>query len=83
MSTLERQIIEAIARESRTNPEEIRLDSELYGLGIDSLSALELLAELEKRYDIRIPESGLKSIHTVREIIDLIRETKSAAGDER
>lgn len=40
-------------------------------LGMDSMKALEILAALEKRFRIRIPEDQLLRMTTLRSIIDV------------
>ena len=48
-------------------------------LGIDSLSALALVIELEERYGIRLRDSEVEQLHTVAEAVDLLAEKLSAA----
>jgi acyl carrier protein len=43
-------------------------------LGIDSLLALEVLAALEKRFKIEVPEEELVQFTTIDGIIDVARE---------
>lgn len=72
MNQLEQEIISTIAEEAAVDKSEITLDSNLYDLGIDSLSSLEIVVALEKKYDIRISEDRLKKIDTIREIIGVV-----------
>jgi acyl carrier protein len=72
MNKLEREIIDTIAEESGIDRAEIKPDSDLYSLGIDSLSALEILTVLEEKYDIIIKDSDLKDINNVTEIVRLV-----------
>lgn len=72
MKRLEQEIMDAIAEETGIDRSEIKLDSDLYDLGIDSLSALELLVILESKYDIRIPETKLKDTNIIGDIIKII-----------
>jgi acyl carrier protein len=72
MNKLEREIIDTIAEESGIDWDEIKSDSDLYSLGIDSLSALEILTVLEEKYDIIIKDSDLKDINNVTEIVRLV-----------
>ena len=69
MNGLELEIINTIAEEGEIDKSEITLDSNLYDLGIDSLSSLEILVALENKYDITIAENRLKNVNSVREII--------------
>jgi len=66
MNKLEQEIINTIAEEGAIDKSEIKLDSNLYDLGIDSLSSLEILVALENKYDITIAQSSLKNVNSVR-----------------
>ncbi len=72
MDELEQEIIDTIAEEGAIDKSEIKLDSNLYDLGIDSLSSLEILVVLEDKYDIRISQNRLKNVNSVREIIRVV-----------
>jgi acyl carrier protein len=72
MNKLEREIIDTIAEESGIDWDDIKSDSDLYSLGIDSLSVLEILTVLEEKYDIVIKDSDLKNINSVTEIVRLV-----------
>ncbi len=72
MNKLEQEILDTIAEEGEIDKGEITPDSNLYDFGIDSLSSLEILVALEKKYDITIAESRLKNVNSVREIIRIV-----------
>ena len=72
MNKLEEDIINTIAGEGEIDRSEITLDSNLYDLGIDSLSSLEILIALEEKYDITITQNRLKNVNSVREIIRVV-----------
>ena len=72
MNELELEIINTIAEEGEIDKSEITLDSNLYDLGIDSLSSLEILVVLENKYDITIAQESLKNVNSVREIIRVV-----------
>ncbi len=72
MDKLEQEILDTISEEGEIDKGEITPDSNLYDLGIDSLSSLEILVALEKKYDITIAESRLKNVNSVREIIRIV-----------
>ena len=42
-------------------------------LGMDSMMALEIIASLEKRYKIRLPEQELQEVKTLQRVIELAR----------
>ena len=72
MNKLDLEIINTIAEEGEIDKSDITLDSNLYDLGIDSLSSLEILVALENKYDIRIAQNRLKKINNIREIIRVV-----------
>lgn len=72
MNKLEQDIINTIAKEGGIDLDLIQQDSDFYDLGVDSLSSLEILAVLEKKYDIRISENDLVNINSVSKIVRLV-----------
>ncbi len=48
-------------------------------LGIDSLMAIEIVAHIEKRYNVTIDESLLNTIETVGDFVGLIESIISGA----
>ena len=57
MQDIEVEVKNIIAEITEKEPEEIRPDSRfLEDLGMDSMMALEILAAIEKKYKITIPE---------------------------
>lgn len=43
-------------------------------LGMDSMMALEILASLEKKYKIQVPEENLAKFTNLRETVRLVKE---------
>ena len=80
MNKLEQEIIDTIAEEGAIDKSEIKLDSNLYDIGIDSLSSLEILVALEDKYDIRISQNRLKNVNSVREIIRVVSSQLKKKG---
>jgi acyl carrier protein len=80
MNKLEQEIIDIIAEEGAIDKSEIRPDSNLYDIGIDSLSSLEILVALEEKYDIRISQNRLKNVNSVREIIRVVSSQLKKKG---
>lgn len=62
-------IIELLAREMKCSVEDIKLDTKLSELGIDSLKAIVILSELEDLFKIEIPNEAMESIVTVGDIV--------------
>jgi len=80
VNELEQEIIDTIAEEGAIDKSEIKLDSNLYDLGIDSLSSLEILVALENKYDITIAQNRLKNVNSVREIIRAVSSQLKKKG---
>ena len=80
MNELEQEIIDTIAEEGAIDKSEIKLDSNLYDLGIDSLSSLEILVALEEKYDIRISQNRLKNVNSVTAIIRVVSSQLKKKG---
>jgi len=71
--TLEK-VSEIIVKTSGCKPAEVKMDSELTALGIDSLKAITILYDIEETYDIEIPNEIIPSIITVKDILDKLAE---------
>jgi len=69
---LEGQLRTLISEIVETEPEKITLDAKFVDdLGMDSMMALEILAAIEKKYKIQIPEEELGKLKNLKEIINL------------
>ena len=67
-------VIHVIARSQRIPVESISLDSTFEELKIDSLDGINIVFELEKEFDIEIPDEGVQNLHSVRETVDGVRQ---------
>ena len=73
MSNLEQEIRGMVAEIIERNPEEIINDADFVkDLGVDSMMALELLASLEKKYRIIIPEENLMKLKSLNHTINIV-----------
>ncbi|GBD43536.1 Acyl carrier protein [bacterium HR40] len=53
---------------------EIRRDTDLAAdLSIDSVAAMDLVMEIEERYDLDIPVNEISELRTVGDLVDLVR----------
>lgn len=83
---LKQQIKESVVRSLRLTipPEEIPDGITLFGtgLGLDSIDALELVLELERRYALTIidEEMGRRVLRSVDSIAEAIEEVRRSAG---
>jgi long-chain acyl-CoA synthetase len=79
------QALEIIRQATKTKSEDLRpADNLELDLGFDSMQRVELLVALEQELGGNIEESRVSEIYTVRELVDLVRESaKSGAGSSR
>lgn len=75
VQNIEKEVRELIAEIIEMAPNEIQPDAHLVeDLGMDSMMALEILASLEKKFKIQIPEEELPKITTLNKAIDLAKK---------
>jgi acyl carrier protein len=71
------KVAEVIARTGHCEVEDVKPESELTALGIDSLKAITVLFELEEAFDIEIPNELISSICTVNDILDKLQSIRN------
>lgn len=64
------KIVGIVAMVTRRMPDAIRPDATFDEQGIDSLDRINILFELEKDFDINIPDEDARGIKTVNEIVE-------------
>jgi acyl carrier protein len=69
---LEQKILAVIHEQKTLSPNDIRADTQLAELGIDSLDALNILFALEESFGITIPDEKARSIRTVDDMVTTI-----------
>ena len=63
-----------IASQLSIEEDEIKMESSFMNdLGADSLDIVELIMELEEKYDIEIPDEDVEKIVTVGDIVEYIK----------
>jgi len=73
--TIEQEITELIADIIEMDSEKVDPNANLVeDLGMDSMMALEILASIEKRYKIIIPEEALSKFTSLNKTVDVIKE---------
>jgi acyl carrier protein len=68
------KVIEVIARTQRLPAESVNLDSTFEQLKIDSLDGINIVFELEKEFDIEIPDEGVANLRSVRDTVEGVRQ---------
>lgn len=82
MATNEQDIVtglaEIVEEVTGVEPAEVTLDKKLVDdLDIDSLSMVEIAVQTEDKYGIEIPDEKMKSLRTVRDVVQFIRNLSS------
>lgn len=71
---LAEKVIRVIAHTQRIPPESVSLDSTFEALKIDSLDGINIVFELEKEFNIEIPDDGVQNLRSVRDTVDGVRK---------
>lgn len=71
------KVAEIIAKAVHCKVEDIRPETKLEALGIDSLKTISLIFELEEAFDIEIPNEAIISIVTVSDILDKLNSGRA------
>ena len=75
MKNVEKEVIELIANVAEVDEESISLSSDLIlDVGLESLDVVTLIAEFEKKYQVKIHDKDIKSLQTVEDIVNYIKE---------
>ncbi|MFY9585056.1 MAG: acyl carrier protein, partial [Candidatus Acidiferrales bacterium] len=68
------KVLTVLASVKRIPRESISLDSGLQELGVDSLDTIVLVSELEDQMKIVISDEAVRSIRSVRDIVEGVRK---------
>ena len=75
IASIQEEIRNLIARIVEVEPTRIAEETHLVEeLGADSMMALEIMASLEKKYNITIPEEDLPKMTNLKQIMGLVTE---------
>jgi len=78
---LEAEVIATIARVANVPPERLTPDVDLRrDLRFDSLMGLKILAALEKRFGVMIPDDEVDRYRTVAQAVEVVRRLTREAG---
>ncbi|TWT43289.1 Long-chain-fatty-acid--AMP ligase FadD29 [Botrimarina hoheduenensis] len=73
------QIIRSIAQE---RADALTLDTDIAGMGLDSLERMEIVAELEREFGGRFTEEAILSMETCRDVVQQVRVNLLSLQDE-
>jgi acyl carrier protein len=70
-----REIKSMVARVIKVPEDKITPDANLFtDLGVDSLLGVEIFAALDKKYGVEIPEERLRTVATINDIVNLVKD---------
>jgi acyl carrier protein len=70
---LTRRVLRIIAETQRKDPAQVTIDSSFEELGIDSMDGVNIVFALENEFDINVPDEEVKSIRSVRDMVEGVR----------
>ena len=71
-----KKIKQIIVEQSVCDEEDIKLETEIDDLKLDSLDKIELLMALEEEFDVEISDEKAELVKTVADIVKTIRQLK-------
>ncbi len=78
VDNIEQEVIKIIADNQGKKIEEISVDSRFAeDLGVDSLSTVEIMMEIEKEFGVDIPDEEATKIKKVADVVNYIKDHKS------
>ena len=70
------EIKQIISTKLDINIEDVKDDSLLYELGMDSIDSVEFILELEEKYKISIPDELAEKVKKVEDIFSCLKKCK-------
>lgn len=80
---LAQKVIRIIAEKQRIPLDTVTLESTFEELKIDSLDGINIIFAVEEQFDISVPDEGVHTIRSVRDMVDGVRaliEAKAASS---
>jgi acyl carrier protein len=78
MTDVARETLEIITKRAGANGDAVNMDAKLKDLGLESLNAIEMVMDLEEKFDINIPfnvnDTEAKDFETVGDIVRAIEK---------
>ena len=76
---IEQEVTEIVARITKAPVERIGPDTHLKEeLNVDSLQGLQIVAVIEKRFGVSVPDDQLDSSTSIREIVRTVENSRAA-----
>lgn len=81
MDSVEEQVISIVAEQLGVAKEQVTPEASIINdLGADSLDQVELVMELEEKFDIQVPDDAADKFQTVGQVIDYIKKVQSVSS---
>ena len=77
---LTQRVLRIIAETQRKDVSEVKLDSSFEELGIDSMDGVNIVFALENEFNINVPDEEVKTIRSVRAMVDGVRKLVEQDG---
>jgi acyl carrier protein len=71
------RIKDLIVTKKGVDADKINIDSSFEELGMDSLDAVELVADMEEIFDVNIPNTDLQNFKTIRQAVEGLQKAIS------
>jgi acyl carrier protein len=78
MKSIEKEIARIISRAAMIPENEVRLDSKLSDLGVDSLDQIECVIAVEETFQIEMDPQALWQLRTVQDVIQAVQAATAA-----
>jgi acyl carrier protein len=75
------RILRIIAETQRKDPSQVTIDSSFEELGIDSMDGVNIVFALENEFNINVPDEEVKTIRSVRDMVEGVRRLVHAGGN--
>ncbi|MDQ7903622.1 phosphopantetheine-binding protein [Phytohabitans sp. ZYX-F-186] len=72
------EVVRLIRQEMPDVEGDITPDSTFEGLGMDSLTRVDLLAAVERTFELEVPDDAVASLLRVRDLTDFLHTSKAA-----
>ncbi len=70
------KVASIIAKAANCSPDDIKPESELAALGLDSLDVITIIFDLEEAFDVEIPNEVIATMVTVNDILEKLSDNK-------
>ena len=79
MKNVEEGVTDIIRRAAMENVSEIRPETKLSELGMDSLEQIECVLSLEEAFKVELNEAAMWKLRTVQEVIEAVNQALAAS----